>query len=191
MSEPGYPPLFGDPQYPTEWMPPSDPPPPPPPGRGPHPAVWLALGVVLIGALALGGYLLLPSSGPHGVTSVQPAPQRIPSQLAPSVSISTAPANGLISPCSFSPSAEDAAVTYVGMAQFGQTEYAQLCVYHDTVPRSVTAKLQTTDSGRLYSPSGISGSMVRFTSIDGTSHLTVTATKEPDGRYYITKVQTG
>ena len=55
--------------------------------------------------------------------------------------------------------------------------------------KSVTASLKTSGSG-LYAPSGDSGgSTVEFKSIDGSSTIEVTATKESDGKYYITKVE--
>ena len=97
-----------------------------------------------------------------------------------------------LNPCSFSGnSVQQAATTYVGLAELGQVDYAQGCVYHDAVPRSVTAGLRATTSSGYYAPTGTHGTTVEFTSIDSKSHVEVTMTKESDGTYYVTKVEKG
>jgi hypothetical protein len=78
------------------------------------------------------------------------------------------------------------ALAYVGAAEIGETDTAQACVYQDSVPQSVTESIASDDS--LYSPAGSSGDTYEFTSIDGSSHLSVTVTKESDGSLYITDV---
>jgi hypothetical protein len=120
-------------------------------------------------------------SVPAGLPSSLPSfPAGIPSNL-----------NNL-NPCSFSGgSVEQAATTYVGLAELGQVDYAQGCVYHDAVPRSVTVGLHATTSSGYYAPTGTHGTTVEFTSIDSKSHVEVTMTKESDGTYYVTKVEKG
>ena len=85
-----------------------------------------------------------------------------------------------------------AAVIYVGLAEIGQSSTAQACVYRDAVPESVTAGLATSGGGGggLYVPGRASGSVVTFTTADGTGRLEVTVTREPDGKLYVTKVHT-
>jgi hypothetical protein len=90
-------------------------------------------------------------------------------------------------PCSFIDDPETVALAYVGAAEIGQTDVAQSCVFEDSVPRELTASLATDGSG-LFAPSGSSGSTYEFDSIDNTTHLSVTVTKEGDGTYYITDV---
>ena len=89
--------------------------------------------------------------------------------------------------CSAGATAQSAATEYVGMAELGYADYAQSCVYKDTVPKATTASIKGSGS-TLYAPTGSSGNTFEFSSIDGSSHLRVTVSKEPDGHYYVTKV---
>ena len=138
----------------------------------------------------------LPSNFPTG-SSLFPSSVpslSLPPSLGPSVSVPGAlptGANG-INPCSFSGNeVEQAATTFMGLAELGQTTYALGCVYKDSVPRSVIASLRATGSGDYFAPTGTSGNTVEFASIDGKSHVRVTMTKESDGTYYVTKVEQG
>ncbi|PZS27841.1 MAG: hypothetical protein DLM58_18215 [Pseudonocardiales bacterium] len=94
-----------------------------------------------------------------------------------------------ISICSASSSALTAAEAYIGAAEIGLTDYAQSCVYQNSVPASVTASLKDT----LYvPPSGASsGDTFVFKSVKGDSTVTVKITKEADGHFYVTGVQKG
>jgi hypothetical protein len=134
---------------------------------------------------------LSPSLPASSGSASQSLPIAVPTLNVPSIAIPTIPAlpSGLTNPCGFATSASTTAITYVGLAEIGQTDYAQSCVYHNSVPRSVTAGLKVSGSG-LYSPTGDSnGSKIKFTSIDGKSTIEVTATKQSDGKFYITKVE--
>jgi len=73
------------------------------------------------------------------------------------------------------------------MAELGYTDYAQSCVYKDTVSKATTASIKGTGS-TLYAPTGSSGNVFEFASIDGSAHLRVTVTKQADGKFYVTKV---
>ncbi|MFN2561230.1 MAG: DUF4878 domain-containing protein [Jatrophihabitans sp.] len=144
--------------------------------------------VCLTGGAASGGGSVgaVPSGSaaslPVGLPSLS-----VPSLNLPSVNLPSIPA--FSNPCGFATAARSTAITYVGLAEIGQTDFAQGCVYKDAVPKSVTNSLKTSGSG-LYSPtSGGSGSTTEFKSIDGSSTLEVTATKEADGKFYITKVE--
>jgi hypothetical protein len=75
------------------------------------------------------------------------------------------------------------------MAEIGYTSYAQACVFQNSVPRAVTAVLKASSTSGYYSPAGGSGSTFQFTSIDGSSHLAVTVSRESDGKLYVTKVE--
>ncbi|MEP7019629.1 MAG: hypothetical protein ABI808_03190 [Pseudonocardiales bacterium] len=94
-----------------------------------------------------------------------------------------------ISICSGSSSALTAAEAYVGAAEIGLTDYAQSCVYQNSVPASVTASLKDT----LYvPPSGASsGDTFVFKAVNGNGTVTVKITKEADGHFYVTGVQKG
>jgi hypothetical protein len=140
-------------------------------GGGTQPSAAPTLGVPPSGAPA-----------PSGFPSVSIPPIAIPSLSVPS---------GIpgFNPCAFtSGDALRAATTYVGLAELGETSVAQACVYHDAVPRSVTASLHVAGPGSYFAPSGHSGATFDFAAIDGSAHLSVTVTKEPDGRFYVTKV---
>jgi hypothetical protein len=54
----------------------------------------------------------------------------------------------------------------------------------------VTAGLQPKSSEGYYAPSGNSGDTYNFQSIDNSHQVAVTVTKESDGKYYVTKVET-
>lgn len=141
----------------------------------------------------------LPTSLPTGFSSGIPSefptnliPTGLPTEVTdlPSGLPSGLPTSGICA------SAEDAltpAETYMGLASFGFTSVAQACVYQDSVPQSVTARLS---GGTLYTPGqdktgddnhGPKGEY-DFTSIDGSKKVTVTVTKQSDGKYYVTGV---
>lgn len=96
--------------------------------------------------------------------------------------------------CADSSSASTPAITYMTMAGFGFTAQAQACVYQDTVPKSVTTGL----TGNAYFPAGTDKTggndhgptgVYDFQTADSSKKVTVTTTKEPDGKYYVTDVQ--
>lgn len=99
-------------------------------------------------------------------------------------------------PSSSCPSAADAeipAFIFVGALALEQAQDAQDCVYPGTVDPATTASL----SGRAFekqaddhSDTGASGTFT-FTEVGGHGKLTVTTTKEADGKYYVTAVQLG
>ena len=150
----------------------------------------------------LSGVIGTPSGGP---TSFPTGPQFTPSIGVPSISIPVpsisipnipVPSGGPseitgVNPCSYTTEAQQAAITFVGLAELGQTDYAQACVWHDSVDRSVVLSLKATESGKYFSPTGTSGNTTSFSSLDGSAHVKVTMTKESDGHFYVTKVQTG
>ena len=96
-------------------------------------------------------------------------------------------------PSSSCPSAADAeipAFIFVGALALEQAQDAQDCVYPGTVDPATTAAL----SGRAFekqaddhSDTGASGTFT-FTEVGGHGKLTVTTTKEADGKYYVTAV---
>jgi hypothetical protein len=143
--------------------------------------------------VCLSGAALPGSSGPSdfptgSLSGSASAPSGAPSISVPPISLPSIP-GGFSNPCGFATTARSAAITYVGLAEIGQTDFAQSCVYHDAVSKAVTASIKTSGSG-LYSPSSAAGgSTTEFKSIDGSSTLEVTATKEPDGKFYVSKVE--
>jgi hypothetical protein len=204
-------PLYGDPQYPPEAGPPYPPPPYPPPLPGysaPHDTVrgrtgrWLTAGIALLAVLGVALYLALSGGASEPKRALRNPPVVIPSVVIPSIvvpSIAVPPVtipsfpqgvpSDLVNPCGFATSAFAAATTYVGLAEIGETGFAQACVYKNTVASSVTASIDASGTA-LYSPTGnVSGSTTEFGSIDGTTTLEVTATKKRDGKYWITKVE--
>jgi hypothetical protein len=80
------------------------------------------------------------------------------------------------------------ASVYAGLAEAGQADAAQACVYKDTVPRSTTERL----AGKVLLPTGLGANdgSITLSGTDG-SQVTVKTTKEPDGRYYVTGVTFG
>jgi hypothetical protein len=141
----------------------------------------------------------VPSLPSPSITSV-PSASNFPSISGPSINlpsinIPSLPSNlptdlAGLNPCSLTGNtAEQYATTYVGMAEIGYTSYAQACVFQNSVPRAVTAALKASSTSGYYSPAGGSGSTFQFTSIDGSSHLAVTVSRESDGKLYVTKVE--
>jgi hypothetical protein len=126
-------------------------------------------------------------SFPVGLPSITVPSVSVPSINVPSINLPSLP-SGFSNPCGFATTAHTAAITYVGLAEIGQTDFAQGCVYKNSVAKSVTTSLKTSGSG-MYSPGAEAGSKTEFTSIDGSSTIEVTATKESDGKFYITKVE--
>ena len=133
------------------------------------------------GGSAAGG---LPTSLPSGLLSslANSLPTDVPTDLPTDLSSAI---SGL---CADSDSGVIVASAYVGLAETGQSDAAQACVYKNTVPLSTTQKL----SGKSLIPSGVdpSGGSVTLTSSDG-SKVVVKTTKESDGNYYVTSVSFG
>jgi hypothetical protein len=88
--------------------------------------------------------------------------------------------------CSGSTSSFGVASTYVGLAEIGEPQAAQSCVFHDQVPLAVTQRL----SGKLFGPvtSDQNASVIAFRSTDASIRVSVTTAKEADGAYYVTAV---
>jgi hypothetical protein len=125
----------------------------------------------------------LPAGAPTGLPSVPttgssgfPSSSGIPTDLPSGLSI-----------CQGTTDALSAAEAYVGAAEVGLTQFAQSCVYQNSVPLSVTTSL----NGKLYAPvsQGSGGSQFVFKSTDSSSTVTIKVTKEADGHFYITGVQ--
>ncbi|HVU91218.1 MAG TPA: hypothetical protein VHC23_03225 [Jatrophihabitans sp.] len=123
-----------------------------------------------------------PSEQPSDIPSV-------PTSDLPGVSdLPSMPAGAGFNVCGTKGTGEDAATTYVGMAELGYTDYAQACVYQGSVSKATTASIKGSGNTTLYAPTGGSGNTYEFTSIDNKSHVTVTVAKESDGQYWIVKV---
>jgi hypothetical protein len=128
----------------------------------------------------------LPTDFPTGLATGLPTDF----PTIPSIGISGITGVGGINPCAFEPDPSTAATAYVGLAEIGETDDAQACVFQNSVPSSVTAGIKTTGQGEsLYVPSGSSGNTYDFKSVDGSHTVKVTITKE-SGQYYVTKVET-
>jgi hypothetical protein len=80
------------------------------------------------------------------------------------------------------------AAAYIGLAESGDADGAQACVYKNTVSPSTTQKL----SGQTLIPSGFgeTDGTLTLTSSSG-STVTIKTTKEADGKYYVTSVSIG
>jgi hypothetical protein len=91
--------------------------------------------------------------------------------------------------CAAARSGYQAATTYVGAALAGQAGAAQSCVYKNAVAGSITAYLK----GKFFVPATTDDTVVEvpFTSTDGSSRITVSTAKEPDGHWYVVAVRTG
>lgn len=134
----------------------------------------------------------LPSTLPTSLASNLPT--SLPTEL-PSLPTSLPSNLPTVSTCADASNPLTTAATYMTMAGFGLSAQAQGCVYQDTVPTSVTASL----SGISYFPitgadkSGGNGhgpkAVYDFQTPNGSKKVTVTTTKEPDGKYYVTDVQ--
>jgi hypothetical protein len=135
-----------------------------------------ALSTIPTGAAT--GLPSVPTTGNTGFPTDTglPSSSGIPTDLPSGLSI-----------CQGSTDALSAAEAYVGAAEVGLTQFAQSCVYQNSVPLSVTTSL----SGKLYAPvsPGSGGSQFVFRSTDSSSTLTIKVTKESDGHFYITGVQ--
>ena len=184
---------------------------PPPPSHSGQTLALVLAAIAVVAALGIGGFVLLSDDGPTnpaaGRTGAAPsarslpvAPIPLPTITLPSIALPTFPSlpgggasgPGLINPCGFASSPLQVATIYVGLAEIGQGSTAQGCVYRDTVPSAVTAGLATAGggAGRLFVPGRVDGSVVGFTTADGSTRLEVTVTREPDGKLYVTKVDT-
>jgi hypothetical protein len=135
-----------------------------------------ALSTIPTGAAT--GLPSLPSTGNSGFPTDTglPSTSGIPTDLPSGLSI-----------CQGSTDALSAAEAYVGAAEVGLTQFAQSCVYQDSVSLSVTTSL----TGKLYAPAspGSGGSQFVFKSTDSSSTVTIMVTKESDGHFYVTGVQ--
>lgn len=91
--------------------------------------------------------------------------------------------------CTDSTSSFGVAQTYVGLAEIGVPQAAQACVYQGRVPVSVAAQLK----GKVFlsTTEDQHAAVIDFRSTDGSTRLTVTTAKEPDGNYYVTAVSVG
>jgi hypothetical protein len=133
----------------------------------------------------------LPSNVPTGLPSdvrTSTTDSGAPSDTGIPTSLPSSLPSGL-SICQSATDALSAAEAYIGAAEVGLTEFAQSCVYQNSVPVSVTTSL----NGKLYAPetSSSSASQFVFTSTDGNSTVTIEVTKESDGHFYVTGVQKG
>jgi len=126
---------------------------------------------------------LLPSGIPSGLLPSGLLPSGIPSGLLPSGLPSGL--GGLNICASVGGNPLSVATTYIEAAGTGLSDMAAPCIYHGSVPDSVTASLK----GKLYIPSGSNGDTYDFGTADGKSKAAVTVTKESDGKYYVTNVQ--
>jgi hypothetical protein len=133
-----------------------------------------------------------PSDFPSETTAPSGLPTEVPSlpssELPNASDLPSIPAGAGFNVCGTKGTGEDAATTYVGMAELGYTDYAQACVYRNSVSKATTASIKGNGGTTLYAPSGGSGDTYQFTSVDGNSHVTVTVAKESDGQYWIVKV---
>ncbi|MDT4978522.1 MAG: hypothetical protein QOG07_401 [Pseudonocardiales bacterium] len=133
----------------------------------------------------------LPSGVPSGLPSglpTGPTDSGFPSASGvPSSSGLPTDLPGGLNICQGSTDALSAAEAYIGAAEVGLTQFAQGCVYQNSVPLSVTTSL----NGKLYAPTtpGPAGSDFVFKSTDSTSTVTIKVTKESDGHFYITGVR--
>lgn len=199
-------PGFGIPRYPATFEPQPSP-------RSRHRAPRLiVLGLLVVAALAAGGYALLSSEPEPSGTAAASHPSRVGSAgELPSASVATpvatsfgatataasgppdaVPTDGGAagSSCPSAADAEIPAFIFVGALALEQAQDAQDCVYPGTVDPATTAAL----SGRAFekqadthSDTGAGGTFT-FTEVGGHGTLKVTTTKEADGRYYVTAV---
>lgn len=131
------------------------------------------------------------SGGGGGGSSTPSVPGSFPPVTIPSISIppvSNFPTGIPGNPCSFISDPETVALAYVGAAEIGETTVAQACVFQNSVPESLTASLKGNGNTDLFTPTGSQGSTYEFASVDGSTHLAVTVTKESDGNLYVTNV---
>lgn len=199
---PGSPP-YGAGQYPPPAYPTAGygaPPPPAPTGGGGRNWLLISVGAVVVAAVVAVVLVLTLGSGdssnpiarsgatasalPSGLPTDLPTdlPTSLPSGLLSELPTSVA------SLCDQTENGLLVAAAYVGLAESGDTDGAQGCVYQTTVPRATTQKL----SGQTLLPTGL-GSDDGTLTLQSTSGSTVTikTTKEPDGKYYVTSVSIG
>ncbi len=131
----------------------------------------------------------IPSGLPSGLPSA-PSASGLPSgsdgPSSPNTDLPSSLPGGL-SICQGSRDALSAAEAYIGAAEVGLAQFAQSCVYQDSVPLSVTTSL----NGKLFAPDSPNsgGDTFVFKAVDSSSTVKVKVTKESDGHYYITGVQ--
>lgn len=160
--------------------------------------------------IAATGWLLTGCGGSHGNTAERPAASGTSGSQPASGSspVNTSPADtspagsATGSPIPASPSisippylctgtdiAQNAADAYLGALSAGQLDQATACVLPNTVPAAVTRSLlATSGSTAVYLPrDGADGPSV-FGYRGNGKLVDVTVTKEPDGRFWVTKV---
>jgi hypothetical protein len=159
----------------------------------------VAAGVVFIAVVGVVLALTVGKSGSsHSTADVAGAgslPTDLPTDLPTSLptDLPTSLPSGLLSDlptsvaslCTQTESGLIVAAAYVGLAESGETDSAQACVYKNTVSPATTQKL----SGQTLTPSGFGdndGTLTLQTSSGST--VTIKTTKEADGRYYVTSV---
>ncbi|MDT4891231.1 MAG: hypothetical protein QOE97_266 [Pseudonocardiales bacterium] len=191
---------------------------PVPPGRRRRTREIAAAVAVVVVAGAVFAYLLLSGSGgtsgandaakgPGGAFRPLPAAPGSAVSNLPSVPVPVLPSgsparsggpslpaslpsslpNG-ISLCGGAPNSLAVAVTYMQAAAVGFGNFAQSCVYPDTVRQATTDRV----AGKLYAPAttDVNATSVPFRSTDGASTVTVTTAKR-DGKFYVVGVQLG
>ncbi len=128
---------------------------------------------------------------PGGSISI---PNPVPSIDLPSIGIPSAslPSLGtsLGSFCASTASAFTTAETYIGAIEIGSADLAQGCVWQNSVPASTAQAIAATHKYFAPTNGSSSGPVFEFRSTDGTKKVEITVTKEPDSKYYVTKVET-
>jgi hypothetical protein len=139
--------------------------------------------------LTRGGSVATPGRGgsnlpvpalPSGAAG-QPGGSSLPTNLQGSLP------NG-VSVCAGAQNNLSVAVTYMQAAEVGFGNFAQSCVYPNSVSQATTDRI----AGKLYAPAtkDVNATSVAFRSTDGTSTVTVTTAKR-DGKFYVVGVRLG
>jgi hypothetical protein len=165
--------------------------------------MWIALSlaaVAFVGAVIVGITLTNRGSKPNRALQVT-ATATVPS--APGFSLPSLPTSSFSLPsvaslasCTGQSLHFTVAYYYVLGAQLGLLGQAQSRVYRDSVPRTVTERLRgTTYSPNLTDTTGGNGqgttAKYQFTATGSAATVTVTTTREPDGKIWVTAVQLG
>jgi hypothetical protein len=142
---------------------------------------WKVCFTQAVSATVPGGASSATSGPPTDMPTDTGAPSDtgLPSGLPSGINVCAAAADALAT-----------AEAYVGSAEIGLAEFAQSCVYQNSVPLSVTKSLD----GTLFIPptsTDRNAGEFAFTPVSGGSATKVKVTKEPDGHYYVTGVETG
>jgi len=116
-----------------------------------------------------------PASASTGSQSVAPPP-------------SSASIPNLTNVCaSFNDQPFPVATAYITAAEYGQPQIAAGCVWQNSVPASIASQLSGLSLSPDYNSATGAGPYV-WTGAGG-KKATVTVTKEPDGKYYVTKIE--